>query len=117
VQDLGRFPRTDVDRNRGAELIVAENPVEHAEHKRTGGWLIERPDLAKEGVDPARPAAFEGVAPVRRGGQLGLELVTGPGYLFWCEKSLDDEIPVAFHGRNSGFDVYLRIEHDHRPRR
>jgi hypothetical protein len=24
---------------------------------------------------------------------------------------------VAFQGRNTGFDVYLRIEHDHRPRR
>ena len=67
MQRLGHLARADGDGRRGAQLVITQHPVEHAQHDGVRGHDVEGAGLGEQRVDPPGLAALEVVAPRRRG--------------------------------------------------
>ena len=85
--------RADGDRGGGAERVVAQDLVEHAEDHRVQRQRVQRAGLGEQGVDPAGVAPFELVAAGRGGLEDRLEVRPGGRRLRGGDGIGDDRVP------------------------
>ena len=98
VQRLRHLAGADLDGRGRAELVVAEDAVEDAEHEGVGCGPVERTRLCEQGVHPAGATALEVVAPEGSRLEDARKLGAGPVELVGAEHVLDDGVAVDAEG-------------------
>ena len=90
----------------GAQLVLAEHPVEYVEDERVRRQAVEGAGLGEEGVDASGVAPFEVVAARRCLVNDALQRVACPADVFGADGVRQDRIPVGFQ---CGQDVVHRV--------
>jgi hypothetical protein len=115
MQHLRDLAGTDLDAGRCAQLVLAEDAVEHLEDQRMRRGMVEHPGLGEQRVHAAGQATLEVIAPARRRGEDRGELGASGLDLVAAEDTFDDRVAVLVQRRDDRVDrssgLYLRCSH------